>query len=193
MTNYHRMSINDYIKDNREICLKNYLLDILQNERDSINIKEKTVTNALKESQNKLELDKKNFIKFEDYQKEILKNNENVISSHIQINRGLTDKKKKLMQENRQVLDELDRLVKAILNLKGTALFVHSVIGGKYFLNKDYNNSELVNKRFKRTNSINVENKEVTNKDKELEKVTETLMYIVYFIFKRRVQIFRRN
>lgn len=112
--------------------MKNYLLDLLKGERTLINNKENLVTKALKESEHKLDKDFKDFYGYVDKEKRILKYNEQKLNEAISNNRKLADTKKKLVQENKQIEDELDRTVKIILNFKGNASFVHTVIGGDY-------------------------------------------------------------
>lgn len=155
-------SINNFINDNREICLRNYLIDLLKGERTSISDKEHTVTRALKESENKLENDFTEFMKFTEREKRKQKVNEQRLIDYISKNKQLQEKKKKLVQENKQIMDDLDRTVKIILNLKGNASFVHTVLGDEK------------SRKFK---DENLENKvELYGKERDLEKITEALL-----------------
>ena len=111
--------------------MKNYLLDLLKSERTSINSKELMVTKALKDSENKLDRDHKDFINFVEKEKKSQRYNEQKLLDIISNNKKLESTKKKLLQENKHVEEELDRTVKSILNLKANASFVYNVIGGK--------------------------------------------------------------
>ncbi len=57
-------SIKEYILDNKEINLKNYLIGLLKSERTYINDKELQVTGSLKMSENELD---KNLFAFGQY------------------------------------------------------------------------------------------------------------------------------
>jgi len=67
-----------YLQDCKEISLKNYLVDLLKDERTYMNDKELMITQAIKASENKLNLDYKNFLIFMDKEKQQLKNKDQV-------------------------------------------------------------------------------------------------------------------
>lgn len=123
-------SIFSFVTDNREICMKNFLLGLLKEERSLINAKESLVARALKDSDVKLEKDYKNFVEFIENEKKIQKNNEIVLIKAFDANKDLAVKKKKINQENKQICDDIDRTIKGILALKSYAGFVHIVLGG---------------------------------------------------------------
>ena len=52
------------LNDTKEICLKNYLIDLLKEKRTDINEKERNITKALRESENRLDADYKDFVDF---------------------------------------------------------------------------------------------------------------------------------
>jgi hypothetical protein len=124
-------SIFNFVVDNREISLKNFLLDLLKEERSLIDSKELLVSKSLKESEIKLDKDYKAFIEFVEDDKKVKRLNEQKIIEFQNKNRDLETVKKKLIQENKSVMDDLDRTVKSINNLKSNAAFVHLVLGGK--------------------------------------------------------------
>lgn len=139
-------SIFNFVEDNREISMKNFLLDLLKDERSSINSKEFTVTKALKDSEVRMDKDYKNFIDFVEEEKKTHKLNEQKIIENYNNNRELGIAKKKLNQENKTIVDDLDRTVKAINNLKSNAAFVHLVLGGIfrfYILNIQFFNKNF--------------------------------------------------
>ncbi len=123
-------SIFNFVTDNREISMKNFLLDLLKDERSLISSKEILVSKTLKDSEVKLEKDYKNFMDFVEEEKRTQKYNEQKLIEYFNHNRELATVKKKLIQENKTVVDDLDRTVKAINNLKSNAAFVHLVLGG---------------------------------------------------------------
>ncbi len=67
-----------YMRDTKEICLKNYLIDLLKEKRTEINDKEISITKALRESEKKLDKDYKEFATFMEDMKNLHKENENV-------------------------------------------------------------------------------------------------------------------
>jgi hypothetical protein len=71
-------SKNDYLLDNKEICLKNYIIDLLKDKRTEINDKELAITKALKESEMRLERDYKDFLTFVEKEKNRMKEQEQV-------------------------------------------------------------------------------------------------------------------
>ena len=63
ITSKHRMR-NLVMNDTRDICLKNYLIGLLKESRTDLNEKEKNITKALRDSENRLDTDYRNFIDF---------------------------------------------------------------------------------------------------------------------------------
>lgn len=131
----NKESIFNFVSDNREISLKNFLLGLLKEERELINSKELLVSKTLKDSEIKMEKDYKNFVDFVEEEKKIQKANEQKIIEFYNNNRELAVAKKKLIQENKSIMDELDRTAKSINNLKSNAAFVHLVLGGNIYMN----------------------------------------------------------
>ena len=71
-------SIKDYINDNNEINLKNYVIGILKDERTSINDKEINITKSLKNSEIELDHNSHQFNEYAEREKNIAKANEQV-------------------------------------------------------------------------------------------------------------------
>lgn len=67
-----------YLEDNRDICLKNYLIGLLKEERTQTNEKEIGIKEALETTDKKLDMDKKAFINYIDKEKKQLKETEEV-------------------------------------------------------------------------------------------------------------------
>lgn len=64
---------SDVIKDTREICMKNYMIDLLKSERTLFNDKELSIRKALNENENKLDNDYTKFLKYIEDEKKIKK------------------------------------------------------------------------------------------------------------------------
>jgi hypothetical protein len=155
-----------FVNDNKEICMKNYLINILKNERTSINENELLVTKALIDSKFKLHKDER---KFDDFAEDEKKNNRYRDNRLVEIandNRVLLNTKKKLMHEHKQIIDDLDRTIKIITNFKGNASFVHTVL-------EDYSIKFKINDNFLdwRTDFM-----EIQSKEKDIQKLTEQIM-----------------
>jgi hypothetical protein len=161
-----------FINDNKEISLKNFILNLLDNERTSINNNELLVAQALKASKQKLDKDKKVFDDFVDKDKEMKREKAKILEEKEEKNKNLAVMKKKLMQEHKQIMDEIDRTVKIIINYKGNASFVHNVL-------EDYS------VKFKLENLFDTKNDfiEINSKEKDIIKLYETLLY--YFLIQR--------
>lgn len=67
-----------YLQDCKDICLKNYLVDLLKEERTDLNDKELMITHAIKESENRLNIDYKNFLSFVEKEKQCIKYKDHV-------------------------------------------------------------------------------------------------------------------
>jgi hypothetical protein len=174
-------SLYNFIIDNREISMKNFILDLLKSERTKILTKEGEVSKALKDSEVKMEDDYRRFENFTEYERNKQKEMDKILLEAAKDNRDLADKKKKLNQENKQIMDELERTVKAIRNFKGDAIFVHFVLGDLKSI-KFRNDMNVLDKK-------NFEYNEISQKDSDYEKITEDLMYVLlikffYFFYK---------
>ena len=116
------------IIDNREICLKNYLIDLLKERRMEINDKELAITKALKESENKLEKDYKNFLRLMEDEKNKTKEKDGEYLALKNSNDADKKKEKNLENDYNQIKGELERTVKVIQGSKFLAMFVHDVV-----------------------------------------------------------------
>ncbi len=153
----------DYIIENREICLKNHVIDLLKDKRTDINDKELAITKALKESENKLEKDNKEFLSYVEREKNKAKEQEQeylFIKNSNDVNKK---NEKTLITEIGQILGDLERNVKVIQGSKSLAVFVHSVVGVPFPFNNraeaEMRNSEIMR-----------------DKDKNIERLTNKLI-----------------
>jgi len=158
-------SLSKFMNENKEITIKNYLLEVLKTEKNNLILTENKISKALIESDTRLEEDYNNFKRFT----EDIKNKHKEMDNHYyELNkegREYYKQKKKLMQENKQLMDEVDRTVKMIFNLKEYAIFIHRVLGDENF--KFTKNSK---------DNKNMEFEEFSFKEKDLDKLTENLM-----------------
>lgn len=68
------------ITDTREICLKNYMIDLLKSERTMLNDKELAIRKALNENESKFDNDYTGFLKYIEDEKKVKKAFEEVLS-----------------------------------------------------------------------------------------------------------------
>jgi len=64
---------SDVIKDTREICMKNYMIDLLKSERTQLNDKELSIRKALNENESKFDNDYSKFLKYIEDEKKLKK------------------------------------------------------------------------------------------------------------------------
>jgi hypothetical protein len=155
-----------FVNDNKEICMKNYLLNLLENERTTINENGLLVNKALFDSKMKLQKDEKNFEDFTEKEKRLNRYRESKLQELGNENRNLQNTKKKLMYEHKQIIDDLDRTIKIITNFKGNASFVHTVL-------EDYSIKFKINDNIldSRTDFM-----EAQSKEKDIQKLTEQIL-----------------
>lgn len=70
----------DVLIDSREVCMKNYVIDLLKSERTKINDKELAITKALGDNEVRMESDITNFIRYIEEEKKAKKAYEEVIN-----------------------------------------------------------------------------------------------------------------
>ena len=120
------------MNDTKEICLKNYLIGLLKEKRTDINEKERNITKALRDSENKLDLDYKNFLNFVEGTKRKQKKEE----EELQRLKSLHEQKeiiyKREITDYKKLIEDLERTVKLICLLKSYGSFVHKVLKIKF-------------------------------------------------------------
>lgn len=156
-------TLANFLNEKQEITMKSYLLKIIEKERYKITQKNISMSNSINEIENKLDEDQKLFLKFKEIEKIKQKEMEKVLNDQIKENKNYYDKKKELIQQNKILLDELDRFAKMITNLKEYRSFIHTVLG------KEIEERE---KQVKKRKS----DFEHLRDDKDIEKYAEELM-----------------
>lgn len=122
------------LKDTKEICLKNYLIDMLKEKRTDINLKEKNITKALRDSETRLDDDYKGFVDFVEETKKDQKNREEILSN-MKANLEKLEKIYKIkFDDNKKYNEELEKTIKIICLLKSYGEFVHKVLGLQFGL-----------------------------------------------------------
>ena len=91
------------LKDTKEICLKNYLIDLLKEKRTDINEKERNITKALRESENRLDVDYKDFVDFVEETKRKQKKEEEELARLKALHEEKDNLCKKEMSDNKKL------------------------------------------------------------------------------------------
>ena len=116
------------LNDTKEICLKNYLIDLLKEKRTDINEKERNITKALRESEDRLDADYKDFIDFVEDTKRKQKKEEEELTRLKSQHEEKDNLCKKELSDNKKLNEDLERTVKIIMLLKSYGSFVHKVL-----------------------------------------------------------------
>ena len=127
ITSKHRMR-NIVMNDTRDICLKNYLIGLLKESRTDLNEKEKNITKALRDSENRLDTDYRNFIDFVEGTKKKQKKEEEELARLKSLHEEKENLYKKECLDNKKLYEELEKTVKMICLLKSYGSFVHRVL-----------------------------------------------------------------
>ena len=133
ITSKHRMR-NLVMNDTRDICLKNYLIGLLKESRTDLNEKEKNITKALRDSENRLDTDYRNFIDFVEGTKKKQKREEEELVRLKTLHEEKDNLYKKECLENKKLYEELEKTVKMICLLKSYGSFVHRVLNMNFEL-----------------------------------------------------------
>ena len=121
------------LMDSKEICLKNYLIGLLKDKRTDINEKERNIEKALKESENQLDRDTKEFIDFVEETKKKLKLEDDEFIKYKNFHEKAENLYRKECTENKKLSEDLERTVKLICLLKSYGSFVYKVLNQKFW------------------------------------------------------------
>ena len=124
---------NEVLMDNKEISLKNYLIGLLKEKRTDINEKERIIEKALKQSENQLDRDTKEFIDFVEATKRRLKLEDDEYVKYRNLHEQAENLYRKESSEFKKLLEELERTVKSINVLRGYGIFVYKVLGSEFW------------------------------------------------------------
>ena len=131
-----RVDIQTFAKQNRDICLKNNLINLLKEESNNLKVKEKEISKALEDANKSLNRDKQLFEDFVIKNKEIIKKNDLMIQQAEKYNKHLIDEILKLNSEIKSNQDEIERNIRDIIIYYSYAVFIHRIIGNGQPLKK---------------------------------------------------------
>ena len=183
--------LKTFTQQSKEICLNNMFIDIMLDEKKKINdeIEEKNyvLQKELKNLNKDIEL-------FDNYKIKINKKNKNIEKQLLKVqneNKKLFEIKRKLNSEHRILLDEMEKTIRNIINMKHYATFTNKILDGKIINEEDENNlkieiknnKELELEEYCQTLEKNFENFELKNK----EELDEDNFYYMYIIMENKI------
>ena len=142
-----------FSKQNRDICLKNILIQLLKNERNKISSKEQAVSQALIQAKEELGNDMEAFFNYQENQKLQFKEIETSLAKTVRENKLKIEEKRIISNEVRNTQNEIEKTIRSILLYKKYADFINGVMGNKSFITK-----------------MDLANIDLNSKDKDLDK-----------------------
>lgn len=124
-----RVDIQTFAKQNRDICLKNNIINLLKNESNKLKVKEQEIANALEEANISFNKDQKLFEKFLLTNKDKIRQDELIVENAIKHNKNLVEQIHKLNSQIRSRQDEIERTIRNITIYHSYAEFIHRIIG----------------------------------------------------------------
>ena len=183
--------LKTFTQQSKEICLNNMFIDIMLDEKKKINdeIEEKNyvLQKELKNLNKDIEL-------FDNYKIKINKKNKNIEKQLLKVqneNKNLFEIKRKLNSEHRILLDEMEKTIRSIINMKHYATFTNNILDGKIVNEEENenlkmeikNNKELELEEFCQTLEKNFENFELKNK----EDLDEDNFYYMFLMMENKI------
>jgi hypothetical protein len=165
-----RVDINEFARQNREICLKNNVIKYLKDKRGNLRKKEKDIRKALEDAHNGLNRDEKSFNEFVENNRQKDKENILLIENMEEHNKTLKDEIDKLKGEIKSTKDEIVRIIKDIIEYYSYAKFIHRIIGE--------------NKNLENVNIDNINIYKNINRRKDIDYVIQNVFDEFNFLLK---------
>ena len=156
--NKNRIDLHTFVRQNREICKKNFVIDLLKNERNKIKTKEKEIIKALDDAQRIFLKDQEAFDEFTQNKKKQFRESDLSLEEAIRNNKMLMEQIRKHNSEVHSTEDEIERNIKGIILYKNYADFIHKLLG-KEKINVD----------------VNIIKKNLQNRDKDLAHIIKNV------------------
>ena len=125
----NQIDLYTFIKQNREICKKNFMIGLIKDEQDKIKIKEKEIKKDLEDANKYFKKDEAAFYAFATEQKKQFRKDELNLDINIRNNKILMEKIKKLSSDVHETEGEMVRNIKGIIQYKNYADFIHKLLG----------------------------------------------------------------
>ena len=127
----NQIDLNTFIIQNREICKKNFLIGLIENEREKIKIKEKEIKKDLSDAKKVFFKDEEAFDNFIQEKKQQFRKTELNLDINIRNNKILMEKIRKCSMDVHETESEIMRNIKGIILYKNYADFIHKLLGKK--------------------------------------------------------------
>ena len=125
----NRIDLHTFVIQNREICKKNFVIDLLKNESNKIKTKEKEIKKALEDANKIFLRDEEAFDNFTLNKKRQFKDTDFHLEEAIRNNKLLMEQIKKYNSEVHGTESEIERNIKGIILYKNYADFIHKLLG----------------------------------------------------------------
>ena len=161
----NQTDLNTFVLQNREICKKNFLIDLIANEREKIKRKEKEIKKDLSDAKKIFVKDEEAFDNFIQEKKQQFRKAELNLDINIRNNKILMEKIRKCSMEVHETESEIVRNIKGIILYKNYADFIHKLLGKKNIV----------------ADLSNVKNN-LQSKDKDLVSIAKNVIKIFNFL-----------
>ena len=125
----NRIDLHTFVNQNREICKKNFVIDLLRNESNKIKTKEKEIKKALEDANRIFLKDEEAFEGFTQNKKRQFRETDFHLEEAIRNNKLLMEQIKKYNSEVHSTESEIERNIKGIIAYKTYADFIHKLLG----------------------------------------------------------------
>ena len=125
----NRIDLHTFVIQNRDICKKNFVIDLLKNESNKIKNKEKEIKKALEDANKIFLKDEEAFDNFTQNKKKQFRETDLHLDEAIRKNKLLMEKIKKYNSEVHGTESEIERNIKGIIIYKNYADFIHKLLG----------------------------------------------------------------
>ncbi len=131
-----RVDKQTFIKQNRDICLKNNMINILKNESNKLKIKEKEISKALEDANNILDKDQREFDEYVKNHNKEIKQRELMAEEARKKNKKLYEEAYRLHFEIKRKYDEIEKTIREIKLFYSYGQFIQRIIGNGQTLKK---------------------------------------------------------
>ena len=149
-----RVDIQTFAIQNREICLKNNMINVLRDECDKIKKKEKDYSKALDDANKGFIKDQEAFERFIGDHKLIMKKKELEVEEAIRNRKKKKDELYRISLEIKITQEEIEKHIKNIISCFSYAEFIFRIIGSQAMKNVNINKLNIQSTR-NRTKDIN--------------------------------------
>ena len=125
----NRIDLHTFVIQNRDICKKNFVIDLLKNESNKIKNKEKEIKKALEDANKIFLKDEEAFDNFTQNKKKQFRETDLHLDEAIRKNKLLMEKIKKFNSEVHGTESEIERNIKGIIIYKNYADFILKLLG----------------------------------------------------------------